>query len=217
MRTAILVVLVGASAVANAQDPVLSPPAVETPVGQVKRGFAFEGHLGTQLVAITGVTNLGSFAGGFLLGYKIDRLIVGLGFDIARVASATRMNNNSTHDASTALYVTPGVRVAIVRSPDKRVELFGQVDIGLGGQIEEERPEPTGNQPNVTRFRLFYNLGPGVRFWAHPHFAVSAVTGVHGDFAYTRTSTDVGTTTVSSTQTSTVTSIFAALQLLGVF
>lgn len=210
MRPLVLVCLVGLTTALHAQEPGGN--------AQKDRGFALEAHLGTQLLAISGSTTLGSFAGGFLLGAKLNRVIVGIGFDVARVATSERtMNNATTGDATTALYVTPGVRVAILRSADRRVEMFGQLDLGLGGAIVEERPEPTGPQPDVLRFRLMYNVGPGVRFWAHPQFGLSAVTGVHGDFAYTRTSQTVGNTTVSSTQTSTVTSIFAQLQFTGVF
>lgn len=211
-----LALMIAASA--HAQEPAPGGPVTTTvPMGQKPRGFAFEAHLGTQLVALTGSTNLGAFSGGVFAGYKINRVILGLGFDVARVASATETGANKTGDASTALFFAPGVRVSILRSADQRVDFFGQFDLGLGGVVNEQRPAPMGNQPDVTRFRLYYNVGPGVRFWAHPQFAVGAVTGVHGDFALTKTTTSVGNSSTTVTQTSTVTSIFAALQLLGVF
>jgi hypothetical protein len=204
---AIVLLLAGA---ANAQEPVSAPPS-----GQKASGFALEAHVGTQLVAVAGVANLGLFGGGFFAGYKLDRVIFGLGFDISRVAQSMGQQGVNSSMAGTEFFFTPGLRVAIVRSQDQRVEMFGQFDLGLGGVINEQSPSPMGPQPDVLRFRLNYNIGPGVRFWVHPQFAIGAVTGVHGDFAYTKT-TDPGATFYTS-QSTTVTSIFAALQLLGVF
>jgi hypothetical protein len=217
------------SGTAWAQDPTITPPPEPPPVytpqpihlpkvsGQKERGFAMEGRVGTQLLALTGVGTIGAVGGGVFAGYKIDRVIVGLGFDVARVATSTTQPGSDMSDATTAFFFTPGIRVAIVRSQDQRVDFFGLFDLGLGTVVQEESPPPTGTQPDVLRFRLKYDLGPGVRFWAHPQFAVGAVAGVHGDFAYTKTSTTIFGTTTTSSQSTTLTSIFAALQLMGVF
>jgi hypothetical protein len=197
--------------------PTYAPPP---PAGQKRTGFALETHIGTQLVAVGGLgagapTTIGLFSGGFFAGYKVDRFIFGLGFDLARVASSMSVPGADTSQAQTAFFFTPGIRVAILRSHDQRVEMTGQFDLGLGTTTEEQSPSPMGPQNSEVRFRLYYNLGPGVRFWVHPQFAIGAVTGVHGDFAYTKV-TPPGSNTSTSTQ-STVTSIFAALQLMGVF
>jgi hypothetical protein len=198
-----------------AQEPMSTPPS-----GQKRNGFALEMHLGTQLVSLGGIgggppTALGLVSGGFFAGYKIDRFIFGLGFDLARVANSMSAPGADTSNASTAFFFTPGLRVAILRSSDQRVEMTGQFDLGLGTTTTEQSPSPTGPQPDETRFRLYYNLGPGIRFWVHPQFSIGALTGVHGDFAYTKTTPPM--TNVSTSTSSTVTSIFAAIQLLGVF
>lgn len=200
--------LLGLTSIASAQEVARL---------QKPRGFAFEAHLGSQLVALTGDVSLGAMHGGFFGGYKLDRVIFGLGFDIARVATANRPPGPDTSEATTALYVTPGVRVAILRTADHRVEFFGQLDIGLGGVVNEESPDNDDPNTTVRRFRLFYNIGPGIRFWAHPQFAIGAVTGVHGDFALTRTTVDVLGTSNTTSSTTNITSIFAALQVMGVF
>jgi hypothetical protein len=215
---AIVLLLAGA---ASAQEGYAPPPAsMSTPSGQKRSGFALELHLGTQLVSLGGVGGgapaaLGLFGGGFFAGYKIDRIMFGLGFDLARVATGASAPGADMSNATTAFFFTPGIRVAILRSHDQRVEMTGQFDLGLGTTTSEQSPSPMGAQDQVTRFNLYYNIGPGVRFWVHPQFAIGAVTGVHGDFTYVKTTPPMSN--VSTTQTSTVTSIFCALQLLGVF
>lgn len=210
---AIVLLLAGAAQAQDEPQPIQTAPA--RPTGQKVSGFALEMRLGTELVALTGVGNVGLLSGGIFAGYKLDRFIFGLGFDIARAASGMSMPGADTSMATTVFFLTPGIRVAIVRSHDQRVDLFGQFDLGLGTSINEQSPAPMGPQPDVVNFRLYYNIGPGVRFWAHPQFAIGAVAGVHGDFAYTKT-TDPGSN-VSVSQSSTVTAIFASLQLMGVF
>jgi hypothetical protein len=215
---AIVLLLAGlAQAQPQPQEDGLPPvPTVQTPPsGQKQHGFAMEIHMGTQLVALTGVGSLGLLGGGVFAGYKLNRFIFGIGFDLARVANSQSQPGADTSNATTAFFFAPGVRVAIVRSHDQRVDFFGQFDLGLGTSVDEQSPAPMGPQPDVLRFRLYYNLAPGVRFWAHPQFAIAALGGLHGDFAYTKT-TDPGTN-ISASQQTTVTAIFAALQLMGVF
>jgi len=219
MRSVAIVVLLAGAA--SAQEGYAPPPsAPSTPSGQKRNGFVLELHMGTQLVSLGGVGGgapaaLGLFGGGFFAGFKLDRIMFGLGFDLARVATGASAPGADMSNDTTAFFFTPGIRIAILRSHDQRVEMTGQFDLGLGTTTTEQSPSPMGNQDQVVRFNLYYNLGPGVRFWVHPQFAIGAVTGVHGDFAYLKTTPPMSN--VSTTQTSTVTSIFCALQLLGVF
>jgi hypothetical protein len=198
-------------------------PARRQRPGQVRRGVAFGAQLGTELLGFTttsasggpSLTGFPTLQGGFFLGYKISRVIIGLGFDIARVAQGSSFAGMTPSSADTAILFTPGIQVAIVRTADQRVEMFGELNVGFGHSFHEESPDPGFPQPDSTNFRLQYQVGPGVRFWAHPHFAVSGAAGVQGDFAFFWSDNGPGTTTV---KTSTgVTSIFASLQLLGVF
>jgi outer membrane protein with beta-barrel domain len=186
-------------------------------LGQKRNGFAAEMHIGTQLFSLgtgMGTTSFGVVQGGVFLGGKIDRVVVGLGFDLGRVASGTSVTGGGdSSQASTAIMFTPGVRVAIVRSHDQRVELFGEFDMGFGTLVNEQSPAPMAGGPSTSRFRFAYDVGPGVRFWVHPQFAISGFTGVQGQFEYDST-TQAGVTQKTS---SGLTSIFAALQLLGVF
>jgi hypothetical protein len=222
MRPIAILLLSSSLQLAQAQSPPppqdgLPPvPTVSAPPsGQKPRGFALEIHLGTQLAALAGAGNIGLIQGGFFAGYKLDRFIFGVGFDLARVASSMSVPGADTSQAATAFYFAPGIRATIVRSHDQRVDFFGQFDLGLGTSIDEQSPSPTGPQPNELRFRLYYNVAPGVRFWAHPQFSIGALAGVHGDFVYTKITQP--NTNVSTSQQTTVTAIFAALQLMGVF
>jgi hypothetical protein len=226
-RIGLLLLVVGQGALAQElapPPPPPPPPSYSPPVhhekGQKERGFALEMSIGTHVVDITGLGTTASFGliqGGLFAGYKIDRFIFGIGFDLARIATGSSSPGSDTSQAETSFFFVPGIRVAIFRSQDQRVDLFGQFDLGLGTVVDEESPKPTGTQPDVTRFRLNYNLGPGVRFWAHPQFAIGALVGVHGDYAYNKTTVTLGNVSQSTSTSSTVTAIFAALQLLGVF
>jgi hypothetical protein len=220
--SAVVVAFLGAPS--YAQDPMAPPPPAATtyrpPVenGQKETGFAFEVHLGSQLLSIgnggNNLLTLGTLQGGIFAGFKLGRLIVGLGFDIERIASGrSQTMQQDTSQAATAILFTPGVRFALLRSADHRVELFGQFDIGFGTSFNSQSPPPMGTQPDTSNFRITYDVGPGLRFWAAPQFALGAFVGLNGDFT-TSSTTVPGTTT---TQTTGLTGIAAALQALGVF
>ena len=183
--------------------------------GQADHGFVAEARLGSELISIATGTTPGSsltFAGvqgGVFGGYKIKRFIFGLGFDIARVATGTSAGNTTTSAATTSIAFVPGLSVAIVRSADKRVELFGEFDMGFGTTVGDS----VTNGESI--FRLSYDVGPGLRYWVHPQFAFGALAGVNGAFAWDTRSAMGGMP--STTTSSGVTSIFAQLQFMGVF
>jgi hypothetical protein len=184
---------------------------------QIHHGFALEVRLASRLFSFssgTSALSIGALQGGIFAGYKISRVIFGLGFDISRVATgASGGGGADTSAADTAFHFTPGVQVAIVRSALKRVEMFGEFDIGFGTTIHEQKPSVP--MPDTSTFLLNYQVGPGVRYWPHPQFAVSGLAGVEGDFSWVSTTpTGGGPTTKNS---SGLTSIFAQLQMMGVF
>jgi hypothetical protein len=59
---------------------------------------------------------------------------------------------------------------------------------------------------------LSYQLGPGVRYWAHPHFAVQGLTGFGGEAIF-----DLPPSGAMSSGASSAHGIFASFGLLGVF
>jgi hypothetical protein len=244
-RTIVACTLVGwalaGAEVARADPDALAPTPAQTPTGQKQNGVAVEAEVGMSLLTFQvlggGNNNNGlvplsfsSVEGHVFAGYKIDRVIAGLGMTLDRVAVSTPSGlgpngmplDNSTQ-ATTRLLFVPGVQVAILRSSDLRVELFGEFDLGLGHVFTEtttptvpgQPPPNPGPQPSHTNFALTYDIGPGVRFWVHPQFAVSGFVGVQGSF-YWDWLTPAGST-VTTTNSSGLTSVVAALQLLGVF
>ena len=192
--------------------PALARAEVRLDGGQADHGVVVEARLGSDLVSVaTGATPTSTFTfagvqGGIFGGYKIRRFIFGLGFDLARVASGSSTGNTSTSSATTSIMFTPGLSVAILRSADKRVELFGQFDMGFGTTVGDG----VANDEHI--FRLSYDVGPGLRYWVHPQFAFGALAGVNGAFVW-----DTRGNNPSTTSSSGLTSIFAQLQFMGVF
>ncbi|HEY2745769.1 MAG TPA: outer membrane beta-barrel protein [Polyangia bacterium] len=196
--------------------PSLARAEVHLDGGQADHGVVVEARIGSELVELvttgptsTTVSTLSGLQGGIFGGYKIKRVIFGLGFDIARTASGTSTGNTTTSSATTSVLFTPGVSVAIVRSADKRVELFGQFDMGFGTTLGDAVAK------GESIFRLTYDVGPGVRYWVHPQFAFGALAGVAGAFDWDSRSATPGIP--STTSSSGLTSIFAQLQILAVF
>lgn len=183
--------------------------------GQADHGVVVEARIGSELLSLgstgmgTTTFSIGGVQGGIFGGYKIKRFIFGLGFDLSRVASGTSTGNTSTSTSNTSILFTPGVSVAIVRSADKRVELFGQFDMGFGTTVGDSIA--TGE----SIFRLTYDVGPGLRYWVHPQFAFGALAGLNGSFMWDMRSANNGLP--STTSSSGLTSIFAQLQFMGVF
>lgn len=181
--------------------------------GQVKQGVVVEARLGTSLLSFTtggigGGTNvsISGLKGGIFGGYKLGRFIFGLGFELERYAAGTSVMGTSTSSATTVFQFVPGVSVAILRSADKRVELFGQADFGFGTTVVD-------NEQNVDHFHFSYDVGPGVRYWVHPQLALGALAGLDGQFEYDTQHMNG----VSQTQSTGITSVFAQLQVAGVF
>jgi hypothetical protein len=166
------------------------------------RGFVFEANIGTHLAVLDNdIPPLGDLRGGFFLGGKIGRLMIGGSIDISRAAYTTEAGGFSTDASTTRLLFMPGVRFTFLRSADERVELFGQLDLGVG---------PTMNDPGDDAFTFVYQVGPGLRLWFHPQLALGAHFGLRGEF----TSVDTGNNSSTSYG---VTGIYSTFSLLGVF
>jgi len=178
----------------TAAAPTPAPAHAAEEKGQMENGFAFETHIYSQIVSFgagVGTTfNLPLFIGGIFGGYKLDRLVFGLGFNF------TSYDAPGSGGAQIVMQWVPGLRYVFVRSSDDRVELFGQADVGFGHSFTSPANEI-----------ITADLGIGARYWVHKQFAFSAVGGWTGNWGITQTPD-------SSTV---VQSIFAGLQVLGVF
>jgi len=173
--------------------PAVPPPAPVAAGGQKEQGFVLETHFYATIVSFAagvGTTlNLPLITGGFFAGYKLDRLMLGLGY------------NFTSYDAGGGAQIVmtwaPGVRFDLLQTDDKRVDLFLQFDFGVGHDFGS-------NQSN----EIFSpDLGLGVRYWVHKQFAFSAVSGWDGVW-------NVGQNPSTSVV---LMGIFGGLQVTGVF
>jgi hypothetical protein len=207
---------------ANTLPPREAVEPVPPKAGQKPVGFAAEIHLGVDKALIAmdeDFIDFNSINGGLFLGGKIRKVIVGMGFEMSRLIYRNSYNTDYSdysyrNGSMTTLLFKPGVRFDMFQSDDQKVDLFGQVDIGMGTIIYREDDDSTytaddGEDPKY--FILDWDAGLGVRYWAHPQFAISALGGLGGTYYLERYSEE-------DTQYSDhVMGIFGALQVLGVF
>jgi hypothetical protein len=182
----------------------LAGPAAAQEHGTKDRGFALELHLGTQVADVANVKEGQSYSGlegGFFAGYKLGRVIFGAGLEYLRSATGATALGRTTSASDSSFLFVPGLRVTILTSADHRVELFGQADIAIGHAFTDQ---------NAGNFLIRYQVGPGLRLWFHPQFALGAVFGLRGDFA----DIDDGNGVSHSRG---ITSLFTQFQVLAVF
>lgn len=204
--------LSSAYAQSSTEPPLGAPPsgeptaaeiaaAAEEPAPKAKQrdsGIAVHLSIGGRYVAVSpdvGTSNQSTaFTGSLFAGYKIDRFFVGLGFSIGHIGNSTRylggtLGESSGSVGSTSFLLGPGVEIAALRSKDRRVELYGTLRFGFGKTVFSETHEPTlpdnyMSDRDETNFALNYQVGPGLRFWAHPQFAFTASSGLNGDHLF---------------------------------
>jgi hypothetical protein len=196
------------------------------PVKQKARGIAVALSLTGRSLILNPDANTAaisaSIGGSLFAGYKLDRLVVGLAFDIGHVDSTTTyVSGSSTSTGSrgdTSFLLGPGVQFAILRSADLRIELVGAAQITFGRTFTSTSQNPVippSYSPDVnnSNFHLAYQIAPGLRYWAHPQFALTLTTGVTGDdFFYTQNQPSG----LRGDAVNTV-SLFGSLGALGVF
>lgn len=203
-------------------QPDTKPFVSPVPAGQKHFGFALELFLGVTkpLAAMDeDFVDVNSVNGGLFLGGKVKRVIIGLGFEMSRITYRRKYGTDYYNDydgeykeSITKLMFKPGVRFVIVQSDDQKVDMFGQIDIGAGTLLfKEEEDDYDYESDNEKYFLLDWNTALGVRYWAHPQFAVSATGGLLGNY-FLRKDDD----TDSRFSYHTI-GFVSTLQLLGVF
>ena len=163
-----------------------------------------------------------SIGGSLFAGYKLDRLVIGLAFDIGHVDSTSNFvagSSTSTGSRSdTSFLIGPAAQFAILRSADHRIELIGSAQIEFGRTVTTTGQSPTippsfSADVNNSNFHINYQLAPGLRYWAHPQLAVTLITGLAGDdFFYTQNQPSGLRGDVVNTV-----SLFGSIGALGVF
>ena len=209
--------------------------AVALEEGPVRSGFAIGASLGVNTV-LAGMSTgspgnpQANVQPGFAIGGKVDRLVFTLGAEFTNLSLGTKIVDRSgamttLNQSNSTFLVVPGVQIGLVRSRDGRVELLGAVRFGFGKPTSDSSQSPAVTTPastfSTSQFSFMYEVGPGVRYWAHRHFAVSLLGGFRGDYLFQNTSgnfpKDTSVTTVTATNNGGLNGIFASLGGLGVF
>lgn len=207
-----------AAALLLAASPAHAAAAQENQVPSglaVLADFSFSSF---NLLANSDVTRTFGIEGGLFAGYKLDRLIIGLGFDLQRVALSTVTTGANASEASadsTVIGIAPGLSYALLRSDDKRVELFAAAEIGWLHYMTGATGTlamPAGKRSTEG---LFYRVGPGLRYFLHPSFALQLLPSLRGQFRWDTASATDGSQRVS--QSLSVTTIDVTLGFLAVF
>ena len=143
----------------------------------------------------------GGLFGQMMVGYRFSRFLVGLGFSIGHLGnSATYVSGarkSTVTRADTSFQFAPTIQIDVLRSRDGRVELFGAFQIGLGTTVTRRNNDPDVPDaylptPDARNFQLSYQVGPGLRWWARPQFALSLSAGFSGDHIFERVNTPSG-------------------------
>lgn len=175
------------------------------PLKQKERGIVLLCNFSARLFMIaedgTNTPSQTALQGGIFGGYKMGRLLVGLGFDISNFDTEVRfsdgVNTSKALVSNTGFLFSPGAQFAIVRSADQRVELLGAAQLGLGSIVsrtarDPELPPELQIVDDQKTFYLQYKLAPGLRVWALPQLAFNLLTGVSGDHLFTFTNNPSG-------------------------
>jgi hypothetical protein len=210
-------------------QPVSGAPAAGAPASpfkQKERGFALFCNFTARLFMVDAGGNTNPtqepLSGGLFAGYKLDRLLVGLGFDISSFDTFVQYNSGPNSSkitvTNTGFLVAPGAQVAILRTADRRFELIGSAQLGLGSVVSRtvrspDLPPDFQVANDESTFYLTYRVAPGLRFWPYPHLAFSVLTGFGGDYLFTFRNNPSG----NQTDQNGTTAFFFNLGALGVF
>lgn len=193
---------------------------------QKQNGIAVQLSLVTRMPFVqssgTASSLTSGIGGDMFAGYKLDRFLFGLGFSIDHNATTTTLSSpsgNSTTSAQTSSFlISPGLQVAALRAASGRLELLGAVQFGFGRAVTSRADNPALPSTVITQyptdnFHLKYQIGPGLRFFFIPQFALTLISGIEGDHFFATQDAPSG---LRADNLATV-SVFGKLGLLGVF
>lgn len=218
----------------NPADPVQQAAAAAAPSGEqpVGNGFVFGASLGVHLILAGAGNPQPSVQPGIAIGGKIGRAVLTLGaefnnFSMNTLAEARSGGGTTAASQSLSTFlVVPGVQVAILRSRDGRVEFLGAARFGFGAptsntSLNPSPPPPPPSTLSTSQFSFMYEVGPGVRYWPHRHFALNLLAGFRGDYLFEMTSgsfpKDPAVTSVTTVNNNGLNGIFASLGGMGAF
>lgn len=145
-------------------------------LAQKEKGFALEAGGAFIPLYSGGVLDLN-----LLLGYKVRRLVVGLGCDL----NVPLYSTNPSLDAPFVIY--PEAQIAAVRSANERFELVLGAGVGAGPYTRVTRVADAmfgslmGEDETETTARLTWHVVSGLRIWARPALGLNLLAGVEGN------------------------------------
>lgn len=212
----------------SSESSMASPGGGESGTGlkQKQNGIAVQLSLVTRMPFVqssgTAASLTTGISGDMFAGYKLDRFLFGLGFAIDHNATTTTLSspsgNSATNTQTTSFLISPGLQVAALRAASGRLELIGAVQFGFGRAVTSRTDNPTLPSTVLTQyptdnFHLKYQIGPGLRFFFIPQFALTLISGIEGDHFFATQDAPSG---LRADNLATV-SVFGKLGLLGVF
>lgn len=164
--------------VAASPAPAGNPGAMHVATdgaGAKARGLYFEVGLGGQMTLYGGYgVPAQQLGGSFLIGYKLNRLIFGLGLEYSHMAEYENAAGDKEHFVLNAMLFQPTIQFHIVES--NPLALFLTTGIHLGFAIFDETGTSIDDDTTITL--LGFHLGVGIRYFLHPRFAI----GIEGGF-----------------------------------
>lgn len=203
--------------------------------GQVRRGVAFQVSLANAALSdelsltpsAEKPSPFDSLEDGLLVGYKLDRFVIGLGLDFMRSSTTRTLILPDVSPEPTTLSTTthtfvvyPEVQFAIARSENARAELYGVASAGLGTWgTEIKREGPLAYVPSTdgpVQLRARWRIAPGMRYWIDPHLALSLCAGVAGNHLFLDEN-DAATGEVRESTSKHTFSLFTQISAMAVF
>ena len=105
-------------------------------------------------------------------GYQADRITFGLTFDVERESGTQDDGSGMPVDVSmSTLLIGPAVRLTMATSETGATELLGIGDVGfrIFGMSSSDGAAP----PDLGNV-IVMHVGPSLRYWLGPHFALAA-------------------------------------------
>ena len=189
-------------AYAETGSTVTAPATPDSGFQTREKGFALETGLSLHIGAnpLSSLPTNGSsgtaLTGGLFGGYKHRRLIIGLGLQLGGAVGSA----DSTATV-VVLIAGPGVRVTLFQSSDRKLEVAGQVDLGVGhtfGSSGAQQPGVLGSSVAQDDIRVLAALGPAIRYWVHPQLALVSSILLRLDYVHVNTRYPGGTELTSN-------------------
>ncbi len=143
------------------------------------KGLVFQFKLGGNLYTAMGVGGFDSgwFNGGFMVGYKLNRLVFGLGLELTygdhRYKTMSVGGLTDAVDTVSLMLFSPTVEYyLLVSSP---LALYLSVGFHVGFLNAHSDPGEDSTDP-----ALGFQTGVGMRFFLHPRFAIGVEGGLRG-------------------------------------